>query len=202
MWSYRWEVFIISSILTINFYIDINVVNHVHRFATSRLGAYFLQVSAVVIGLSWEHWYDTDFKHKISSGVMFATLCFIAGKTSQFVISMKQLLIPLPHYIYLLLFFHAVFFSPATRLLVQPPPMNPPKRTLIGYSTSGAPLYSYSAAQTGSKSFLIKFRQYFKEIIGSPESRSIFLYLCLNLVGRSFNSIFFSGSFVVYICIH
>lgn len=141
-------LFVLFIIFIGDFYVESISITHLHKYLSYRLGTIVSFSSAVVIGIIWEYWKDMTVKHKISTGVPFT----------------------------------AIFFIAATRLLVQPPPIRP-RGNLIGYSTSGEPLYSYATSDGYvPKSVFVKLRQYLRIIIESPDSRNIFMYLCLNLM--------------------
>jgi len=150
IWSYGSEfgsIFIIIFIL--DFYVESISVTHLRKYLTHRWGSVICFLATVAIGFVWEHWNDVHIKHKISLGVIFA----------------------------------AMFFVAATRLLVQPPPIHPPHGKLIGYSTSGTPIYNYVTIDGFvPRSLFVKLRQYMRIILEAPDSRNIFFYLCLNLI--------------------
>lgn len=129
-------------LFVMKFYIETVCTNNLPKLFTQRVGSICLFIFGLMVGFVWEHYNDTQYQHKASSGVIFATISFVL----------------------------------TTSLMVQPTNIRP-RGSLIGYTTSGEPLYSMKHLTT--KSFPL--RHYIGVIASSPESRSIFFYLCLNL---------------------
>ena len=73
------------------------------------------------------------------------------------------------------------FIYVATHLLSRPSPVQQGvnKGILIGYTTSGTPLYSF----TSPESVIATAKVFLKQVLAETESRQIFYFLCLNLVG-------------------
>ena len=74
---------------------------------------------------------------------------------------------------------HNIIFS-ATHLLSRPSPVQQGvnKGILIGYTTSGMPLYSFTSPQ----SVMATAKVFLRQVLAETESRQIFYFLCLNLV--------------------
>ncbi|XP_028416466.1 zinc transporter 5-like [Dendronephthya gigantea] len=72
-----------------------------------------------------------------------------------------------------------LFLAIATHLLSRPSPVQQGvnKGILIGYTTSGTPLYSFTSPQ----SVIATARVFLKQVLAKTESRQIFYFLCLNL---------------------
>ena len=88
----------------------------------------------------------------------------------------------------------------ATHLLSRPSPVQQGvnKGILIGYTTSGTPLYSFTSPQ----SVVATAKVFLKQVLAETESRQIFYFLCLNLVGTYISylgPLLFSKSESVYI---
>lgn len=78
--------------------------------------------------------------------------------------------------------FSCVMFLFAVSLLSSPQKMGS-KGYLVGYSSSGLPLYTFpgEALHKTSQSILLIVGKSLKQILDEPDSRKIFYFLCLNL---------------------
>ena len=73
----------------------------------------------------------------------------------------------------------------ATHILTSPNKGS--KGSLVGYSASGLPLYSFAgdALHKTSQSVLTTLKNGMRQILESSDSRRIFYFLCVNLVSNS-----------------
>lgn len=75
---------------------------------------------------------------------------------------------------------------PAASSILTAPSKKGQKGTLVGYSPEGTPLYNFmgDALQHTSQSLPRFIKDSLKQILEEYDSRQIFYFLCLNLVGR------------------
>jgi zinc transporter 5/7 len=75
-----------------------------------------------------------------------------------------------------------IFYMISTNLLAQP--LRKVKGSFIGYSSGGYPLYSLTGEtlKRTSISMVVVCKNILKEILSHSDSRSIFYFLCVNLM--------------------
>jgi zinc transporter 5/7 len=77
--------------------------------------------------------------------------------------------------------FAVVMFAFATDLLSSP--IKQKSGAFIGYSQDGVPVFNLTHQK--SQSVLLILRSSLRDILGEPDSRQIFYFLCINLVSIS-----------------
>ena len=82
-----------------------------------------------------------------------------------------------------LLYVTNLFIPIATQILTSPTKAT--KGSLVGYSAAGLPLYSFTGdtLHRTSQSVLMIIRNGLRQILEETDSRRIFYFLCVNLVG-------------------
>ena len=76
----------------------------------------------------------------------------------------------------------AIFFLFSTTILTRPAPRSS-SYSLVGYSSSGLPLYSVHRSHLSYSSLLPLLREGVGKVMEDTNSRRIFYFLLLNLVG-------------------
>ena len=79
------------------------------------------------------------------------------------------------------------FIYPIVATYILTSPNKGSKGSLVGYSASGLPLYSFAgdALHKTSQSVLTTLKNGMRQILESSDSRRIFYFLCVNLVSNS-----------------
>ncbi|XP_022104644.1 zinc transporter 5-like [Acanthaster planci] len=151
---------IVLVVFIVDYYVESVCTNRLDIFKTSRLGAYALFTSALLLAYLWsgegaasavlgQMGQGEAVEHGLSGGVVFSTLLFML----------------------------------ATRVLGFPIPKANTKGSLVGYTAGGLPLYNFTgdALHRTSQSIMTISKNILRQILEEYDSRQIFYYLCINL---------------------
>ena len=150
-------------------------------------------------------------EHALSGGVIFSFILFMFGELMNLLHTNLRSF----HYVkrsirFLFHFFKYVekkrgqqfsfvkiCFYPVVATHILTSPNKGSKGSLVGYSASGLPLYSFAgdALHKTSQSVLTTLKNGMRQILESSDSRRIFYFLCVNLVSNARSKVFptFSG---------
>lgn len=165
----------------IDFYVGMIVTQKTDSSQTAKFGTMLVFSWAGLLSLFWNHPQvielvenikkNTDVEHHLSAGVIIAYLMFMIG--------ILNLVFIMIHSFQIL--FSIFNFQLATNILSKP--IVRQSGSFIGYSSLGNPLYSLTGeVNKTSTSLIITIKNIMREVIMNPDSKKIFLFLCLNLI--------------------
>ncbi|XP_071964854.1 proton-coupled zinc antiporter SLC30A5-like [Antedon mediterranea] len=145
---------IILFVFVIDYYIDAVSINRLDVFKTARYGTVSIFISALALSWLWNNKAEDIGRTEVNED---------HGLTGGYV-------------------FSTILFITGTNILATAIPKT--KGNLIGYSSGGMPMYTFTgdALKRTSQSLMSVCTHFLKKTLDEPDSRQIFYYLCINLL--------------------